>query len=62
MDMNDVLKPNMPVPAQTAETPDVATDGEAFVRFLLSMPKSGLPEGLPVMPRQNWHTSNQFGG
>ncbi|HTH79938.1 MAG TPA: type II toxin-antitoxin system Phd/YefM family antitoxin [Ramlibacter sp.] len=32
---------------------DVAVPDDGFLEFLLSIPKSGLEEGLPKMPRRN---------
>jgi antitoxin Phd len=46
-----------------ADSPAVAERGAApapddgFLAFLFSMPKSGLPEGLPAMPRRSRRSS-----
>jgi len=62
--MSEVLKATVPFfdssPGDGAKSPGVPVDGGAFVRFLLSMPKCGLPDGLPVIPRQNWRTPIKF--
>jgi prevent-host-death family protein len=45
-------KPVAKVIAASAETLTAEAD-DGFLEFLLSMPKSGLKEGLPRMPRRN---------
>ena len=59
--MSEILKANVPASGNEAESPAVSTDGDGFARFLLSMPKCGLPEGLPTIPRQNYLTPVKFG-
>lgn len=44
-------KPVVKVVAAEAAEPAPANDG--FLDFLLSIPKTGLEEGLPPMPRRN---------
>ncbi|MBG9387289.1 type II toxin-antitoxin system Phd/YefM family antitoxin [Caenimonas aquaedulcis] len=45
-------KPVVKVVAADAP-PDAADSDDDFLEFLVSIPKSGLDEGLPRMPRRN---------
>lgn len=46
-------RPVVQVVAVTAQADSQAPATGSFAKFLLSMPKAGTPDGLPVAPRRN---------
>ena len=54
-------RPVVQVVAVTAQADSQAPATGSFATFLLSMPKAGTPDGLPVAPRRNRRQSLKLG-